>query len=75
MTSGCLTPLKTRPCEQCGAPAMEVIHAEKQIRKGWYCPLCQHFTRAIFRERVVATENKGEDRATFPVQPRLARVP
>ena len=43
-------PLATKPCEKCGAEAQEVIHAERKIRRGWYCPACRHFDKAIFRE-------------------------
>jgi hypothetical protein len=40
-------------CPKCGGPAEEIIYAEKNIRKGWYCKPCKFFIKAIFRERVV----------------------
>ena len=42
------------PCPKCNETAKEVIHAEKKIRKGWYCERCKHFETAIHRERKVA---------------------
>ncbi len=45
--------LKTITCPKCGEKAKEVIHAEKNIRRGWYCTKCQHFEKALFRERKV----------------------
>ena len=42
-----------KDCPKCGQPAKEVIHAEQQRRKGWYCPACQHFDPAIGRERLL----------------------
>lgn len=43
--------LTTIPCK-CGGIAKEVIHAELNIRRGWYCP-CGIFVAAIGRERIV----------------------
>lgn len=43
--------LKTMPCP-CGAEKKEVINAEKNLRQGWYCGSCKHFTKAIGRERI-----------------------
>ena len=41
-------------CPCCSShKAREVIHAEKMIRKGWYCSRCKHFDSAIGRERLV----------------------
>ena len=43
--------LAVRTCPRCGAGAKEVIYAEKQIRRGWYCANCGKFEPAIGRER------------------------
>jgi|GEM_PF-2676917 len=40
-------------CGSCSAVAVEVIHAEKNVRRGWYCSQCKKFTPAIGRERLV----------------------
>jgi len=40
-------------CPNCGKPATDVIHAESNTRKGWYCDHCHHFETAIGRERIV----------------------
>jgi len=46
--------LKEIKCPKCKAPAKEVINAEQNIRRGWYCTACQHFEKAILREIKVA---------------------
>ena len=43
--------LATTFCPKCGKLAKEVIHAGNNTRKGWYCPDCKHFEKAIGRER------------------------
>ena len=48
-------------CGCCGAQAEEVIHAEARIRRGWYCPACKEFTKAILRERLLDDEEKDRD--------------
>jgi len=45
--------LETKPCAACGKPATQVIHAETETRRGWYCPACGSFETAIGRERMV----------------------
>jgi len=40
-------------CPNCQKTATEVINAETQTRKGWYCEHCEHFEPAIGRERQV----------------------
>lgn len=42
--------LTTRPC-RCGGTMRQVIYAERKTRRGWYCPNCKAFERAIGRER------------------------
>jgi len=46
--------MATIACPKCNKEAQEVIHAEKKLRKGWWCPSCNHFEEAILRERKVA---------------------
>jgi hypothetical protein len=41
-------------CPKCAAKAEEIIHAEKNKRVGWWCRVCDHFEKTIFRERKVA---------------------
>lgn len=43
--------LSVVPCPQCGHPAKEVVHAEVNLRHGWYCPHCILLINAIARER------------------------
>lgn len=50
--------LATKPC-QCGGTMTEVIHAEKKTRKGWYCPQCHQFDKAVLRERFVQWMTKS----------------
>lgn len=45
------TGLRVIPCA-CGSKMWEVIHAEAKTRKGWYCPQCKGFVKAIGRERL-----------------------
>jgi hypothetical protein len=40
-------------CGSCSSVSVEVIHAEKNVRRGWYCSQCKKFTPAIGRERLV----------------------
>jgi len=46
--------MSTIACPKCRKEAQEVINAEQRIRKGWWCPACNHFENAIHRERKVA---------------------
>ena len=41
----------------CGGIMQQVINAEEQLRKGWYCPTCNGWEQAILRERVWRTED------------------
>lgn len=41
-------------CPACGKGAEEIINAEEEKRVGWWCPACNHFEKAILRERKVA---------------------
>lgn len=45
------TGLRVIPCA-CGGKMFEVIHAEVKTRRGWYCPQCKGFVKAIGRERL-----------------------
>jgi|TARA_R110000764_G_scaffold60257_1_gene129558 hypothetical protein len=36
----------------------QVINAEEQLRKGWYCSACKEWEQAILRERVWNIEEK-----------------
>jgi rubredoxin len=40
-------------CPSCGGPAVEVIYAQQKLRRGWYCPQCGHFEKALRRERII----------------------
>jgi uncharacterized protein YbaR (Trm112 family) len=55
-----VTDLHTIPCPKCRQPAGQVIHAESQTRKGWWCAACREWIPAILRER------KVEDMAQEP---------
>ena len=54
---------------QCGSQMQEVLNYEERpfteglvpIRKGWYCPHCQHWHKAILRESVVAVNRMVGD--------------
>jgi len=46
-------------CPKCGKIAKQVILAEKNIRRGWYCDHCEHFEKAIFRERTLEGNENG----------------
>lgn len=48
--------METIPCPKCGYKATQVINAEAKVRKGWYCPRCKHFERAIARERKIEND-------------------
>ena len=49
-----------QPCKKCGSTTLEILdYVEtpqtahpKPIRAGWLCLLCNHWERAILRERV-----------------------
>lgn len=41
-------------CPKCDATATEVINAQENIRRGWYCSICHYFEKAILREIKVA---------------------
>lgn len=47
-------------CPCCHKPAGQVIHAESNTRKGWWCEHCGHWVDAIARERLVETDNLQE---------------
>lgn len=48
------TEMSRIPCPKCAKQAEEVINAEKKVRVGWWCTVCNHFEQAIYRERKVA---------------------
>lgn len=48
------TEMSRIPCPNCDKQAQEIIHAEQNIRVGWWCQACNHFHKAILRERKVA---------------------
>lgn len=41
-------------CLKCKGTAEEIINAEQNKRVGWWCRDCNHFQKAILRERKVA---------------------
>jgi len=41
-------------CPACGKVAEEIINAEQKKRVGWWCSSCNHFEKAILREKRVA---------------------
>jgi uncharacterized Zn finger protein len=41
-------------CPKCTNWAEEIIHAQEKKRVGWWCRACDHFEKAILRERKVA---------------------
>ena len=41
-------------CPKCSGEAEQIINAQENRRVGWWCKVCNHFERAIFRERKVA---------------------
>ena len=43
---------------RCGSTMQQVINAEEQLRKGWYCFACKEWEQAILRERVWNIEEK-----------------
>ena len=43
--------LKFTPCA-CGSKKEQIIDAERKVRIGWWCPICNAFEKAILRERV-----------------------
>ena len=49
--------LTTFPCP-CGQAAREVINAESNYRRGWYCSGCGEFHKAYGRERIVEVKNE-----------------
>jgi len=51
MNGGHQQDMTRKPCEQCGMPAKQIIHATEGERQGWYCVPCKHFDKAIGRER------------------------
>jgi hypothetical protein len=42
--------LLKRTCK-CGEMAGQIIDVERRVRVGWYCSECEHFEKAIGRER------------------------
>jgi uncharacterized Zn finger protein len=38
-------------CPKCMSTAEEIINAEQNKRVGWWCRDCNHFQKAILRER------------------------
>lgn len=44
--------LSTTPCPN-KHTAVDVIYAERMIRLGWWCPVCNWWQDAIRRERLV----------------------
>jgi len=44
--------LKYRPCPN-GHIAEQVIAAAEQCRRGWWCPVCNHWDPALYRERLI----------------------
>lgn len=45
--------LAVRPCDGCGGTMEEVVYAQEGVRRGWYCPVCGEFVRAVWRERII----------------------
>jgi hypothetical protein len=45
--------LEIKQCLKCKAAAKEVVYAEKKVRQGWYCAICNSFDPAIGRERKI----------------------
>ena len=45
---------KERWCPECKSKAEEIILASENKRVGWWCRTCNHFQKAILRERTVA---------------------
>ena len=41
-------------CPKCENHAEEIIHAQEKKRVGCWCRACDHFEKAILRERKVA---------------------
>jgi len=44
--------LKYQPCPN-GHWAEAVIHAERRMRRGYWCPTCNHWQSAIWRQCMV----------------------
>lgn len=49
-----------KDCPNCTQPMSEVLHAARNIRRGWYCAPCKVFERAMFRERVIEKSHATE---------------
>ena len=48
-----------KKCEKCGKDADPIFHmADGATLKGWFCPYCGHFDKAIQRERNMEMEVK-----------------
>jgi len=50
--------LSKKVCD-CGAIAKEVIYAEANKRRGWYCASCRVIIKAIGREHITGMEKYG----------------
>ena len=50
--------LSKRLCA-CGSIAKEVIHAEANKRRGWYCAKCRVMIVAIGREHITGMKKHG----------------
>jgi|TARA_R110000850_G_scaffold40108_9_gene103473 transposase-like protein len=46
-----VTDLTTIKCPKCGSSMGEVIHAEANTRKGWWCKECNHWITTTGREK------------------------
>jgi len=44
--------LATKACAQCRKTAKQIINTERNERVGWWCIACNHFEKAILRERL-----------------------
>jgi hypothetical protein len=50
-------------CDDCDVQMQEVFTASENFRlKGWVCPSCLHFAKAIGRERQLTIEDKQDDK-------------
>ena len=54
-----LDPLYYNKCDACGNTATAVVDVENNVRKGWYCQHCTHFSKAIGRETIWRVEENA----------------
>ena len=53
-----MTDLTTIKCPKCGSDMGEVINAESNTRKGWWCTECNHWITTIGREKFLQENEK-----------------